>query len=84
MPISSEEYQKGKVVEGSSKLALNFLRAHKEQAFTQDEIIKGLNPNPTNESFIHFLSAMAPLQLQGLVERRQMSDDESDLYYKAT
>ena len=84
MPISSKDFQKGKVVEGSSKLALNFLLAHKEQAFTQDEIISGLNPNPTKESFIHFLSAMAPLQLQGLVERRQMSDDESDLYYKAT
>ena len=84
MPISSEEFQKGKVVQGSSNLALNFLRAHKEQAFTQDEIINGLNPNPTKESIIHFLSAMAPLQLQGLVERRQMSDDESDLYYKAT
>jgi hypothetical protein len=69
MPISADEFRKGKVVGGSSKFVLDFLRAHRDQAFTQDEIIKGVNPNPTPESFIHFLAAMAPLQLQGLVER---------------
>jgi hypothetical protein len=51
-------------------VGLEFLRSHRDQAFTQDEIIKGVNPDPTPESFIHFLAAMAPLQLDGLVERR--------------
>gem|GEM_PF-6270753 len=37
------------------------------------------------ESFIHFLAAMAPLQLQGLVERREVSTARgSELYYRAT
>jgi hypothetical protein len=80
MPISADEYMKGKVIDVSSKIVLNFLRAHRDQAFTQDEIIKGVNPNHTPESFIHFLAAMAPLQLQGLVERREISNE---LYYRA-
>lgn len=80
MPISADEFRKGKVVDGSSKFLLDFLRAHQDQAFTQDEIIKGVNPNPTPESFIHFLAAMAPLQLQSLVERREISNE---LYYRA-
>ena len=81
MPISIEEFQKGKIIDGSSKIVIDFLRAHRDQAFTQDEIIKGVNPNHTPESFIHFLAAMAPLQLQGLVERREISNE---LYYHAT
>lgn len=72
MPISLYEYQQGKVVDGSSKIVLDFLKSNRNQAFTQDEIIKGVNPNPTSESFIHFLTTMAPLQLQGLVERREV------------
>jgi hypothetical protein len=80
MPISADEFRKGKVVDGSSKFVLDFLRAHRDQAFTQDEIIKGVNPNLTPESFIHFLAAMAPLQLQGLVERSEISNE---LYYHA-
>lgn len=81
MPISLEEFNKGKVIDGSSKIVLDFLKAHHDQAFTQDEIIKAVNPNYTQESFIHFLAAMAPLQLQGLVERREVSNE---LYYRAT
>lgn len=81
MPVPLEEFNKGKIIEGSSKLVLDFLRAHRDQAFTQDEIIKAVNPNYTSESFIHFLAAMAPLQLQGLVERREISNE---LYYRAT
>ncbi len=84
MPISADEYKKGKVIDGSSKIVLDFLRSHRDQAFTQDEIIKGVNPNHTPESFIHFLAAMAPLQHHGLVERREISTDKgSDLYYRA-
>ena len=81
MPISVDEFQKGKFVDGSSTIVLNFLKSHRDQAFTQDEIIRGVNPDHTPESFIHFLAAMAPLQLQGLVERREISDE---LYYRAT
>lgn len=85
MPISTDEFQKGKIIDGSSKIVLDFLRSHRDQAFTQDEIIEAVNPHPTPESFIHFLAAMAPLQLQGLVERRQISTDkDSELYYRAT
>jgi len=84
MPISIDEYQQGKVVDGSSKIVLDFLKSNRNQAFTQDEIIKGVNPNPTSESFIHFLAAMAPLQLQGLVERREVrTTKDSELYYRA-
>ena len=68
MPISAGTFMNGKVLDGASKLVLDFLKAHQDQAFTQEEIIKAANPNPTPESFIHFLAAMAPLQLQGLVE----------------
>lgn len=81
MPISVDEFKKGKIIDGSSKIVLDFLRAHRDQAFTQDEIIKAVNPNYTQESFIHFLAAMAPLQHQGLVERREISNE---LYYSAT
>ena len=85
MPISIDQYQKGKIVEGSSKWVLEFLRSHKDKAFTQDEIIKGVNPNSTPESFIHFLAAMAPLQFHDLVERREITSDQgSELYYRAT
>jgi hypothetical protein len=80
MPISVDEYMKGEVVDGASKWVLKFLQAHSDQAFTQDEVIKGVNPNPTPESFVHFLAAMAPLQLQGLVERRSI---DNELYYHA-
>jgi hypothetical protein len=78
MPIPVEEFRKGKVVDGSSKIVLDFLRSHHDQAFTQDEIIKAVNPYHTPESFIHFFAAMAPLQLQGLVERRQISATDKD------
>lgn len=87
MPVSVEEFMKGKVIDGSSKFVLDFLRSHRDQAFTQDEIFKAVNPHPTPESIIHFLAAMAPLQLQGLVERRQISTDKDSpefLYYHAT
>ena len=75
-------------MDGSSKIVLEFLRSRRDQAFTQDEIIKAVNPHPTPESFIHFLAAVAPLQFQGLVERRQISDTEDEdsqelLYYHA-
>ena len=88
MPVSVEEFMKGKVIDGPSKIVLDFLRSHRDRAFTQDEIIKAVNPHPTPESFVHFLAAMAPLQLQGLVERRQISDTEDKdspelLYYHA-
>jgi hypothetical protein len=46
---------KGKVIDGSSKFVLDFLRSRRDQAFTQDEIIKAVNPHPTPESIIHFL-----------------------------
>ena len=85
MPISIEEFQEGKLVDGSSKIVLDFLLSHGDQAFTEEEIIKGVNPEPTPESFVHFLAAMAPLQFQGLVERRQISSaGSSELYYRAT
>jgi hypothetical protein len=75
-------------MDGSSKIVLEFLRSRRDQAFTQDEIIKAVNSHPTPESFIHFLAAVAPLQFQGLVERRQISDTEDKdsqelLYYHA-
>lgn len=85
MPISTDEFQKGNIIDGSSKIVLDFLTSHREQAFTQDEIIKGVNTNPTPESFIHFLAAMAPLQLQGLVKRREiLTPNGSELYYKTS
>jgi hypothetical protein len=61
MPVSVEEFMKGKVIDGSSKFVLDFSRSHRDQAFTQDEIIKAVNPHPTPESIIHFLAAMVPL-----------------------
>ena len=44
MPISIEEFMRGRVIDGSSKIILEFLRSHRDQAFTQDEIIKAVNP----------------------------------------
>ena len=85
MPISIEKFEEGNVVDGPSTIVLNFLKSNRNQAFTQDEIIKGVNPNPTPESFIHFLAAMAPLQFQGVVERREISTTKgAELYYRAT
>ena len=63
MSVSIDEFQKGIIVDGASKIVLDFLRSHRDQAFSQEEIMKGVNPNPTPDSFIHFLTAMAPLQL---------------------
>jgi hypothetical protein len=84
MPISIDEYQQGKVVDGSSKIVLDFLKSNRNQGFTQDEIIRGVNPNPTSESFIHFLTAMAPSSLQGLVKRREVrTTKDSELYYRS-
>lgn len=54
------------------KIVLDFLKLHTDEAFTQDEIIKGVNPNPAAESFIRFLAAMAPLKLNGPVKRREI------------
>jgi hypothetical protein len=85
-PISTEEFMKGKVIDGSSKIVLDFLKAHQDQAFTQDEIIDAVGSHPVSpESIMHFLAAMAPLQLQGLVERRLIisTDKDSELYYRA-
>ena len=85
MPLPVSEYLKGNIVDGSSKIVLDFLLAHRDQAFTQDEIIKGVNPNPTPESFVHFLAAMAPLQFHGVIERRKISSAKgSELCYHAT
>lgn len=85
MPISIDEFQQGNIVDGSSNIVLDFLRSNRNQAFTQDEIIKVMNPNPSPESFIHFLAAMSSLQVQGLVEMREISTAKgSELYYKAT
>jgi hypothetical protein len=86
MPVSTEEFIKDKVYDGSSKIVLDFLRAHHDQAFTQDEIIDAVGSHPVSpESIMHFLVAMAPLQLQGLVERRQIpTNNNSELYYQAT
>jgi hypothetical protein len=85
MPISIEEFQKGKVIDGSSKMILDFLKSNRYQAFIQDEIIKGVNPNPTAESFIHFLAAMGPLQFQGLVERPEvLTAKSSEFCYRST
>jgi hypothetical protein len=67
------KFQRGNIIVGSNKIVFDFLRSHLDLAFTQDEKIKGVNPNPPPESFIHFLAAMAPLQPQGLVERREIS-----------
>lgn len=84
MSVSIDEFQKGNIVDGASKIVLDFLRSHRDQAFSQEEIMKGVNPNPTPDSFIHFLAAMAPLQLHGLVERREISTAKgSELYYRA-
>jgi hypothetical protein len=85
MPISLNEFQKGNIIDGSSKIVRDFLSSHRDQAFTQDEIIKGVNPNPTTESFVHFLAAKAPLHLQGIGERREISTPNGpELYYLAT
>jgi hypothetical protein len=46
MPISIEEFQQGNIIDGSSKIVLDFLKSNRDQAFTQDEMIKGVNPNP--------------------------------------
>lgn len=81
MPISIEEFSRGKLIDGSRKIVLDFLQSHRDQAFTQDEIIRAVSPDYTKESFVHFLAAMAPLQHHGLVERREISDE---LYYHAT
>ena len=84
MSVSIDEFQKGNIVDGANKIVLDFLRSDRDQAFSQEEIMKGVNPNPTPDSFIHFLAAMAPLQLQGLVERREISTAKgSELYYRA-
>ena len=79
---------KGKVIDGSSKIVLDFLSSH-EQAFTRDEIIKEVNPHPTPE--FHPLSRCRwhRYRLQGQVERRQISDNDGKdspelLYYHAT
>lgn len=49
------------------------------------DIINAVNPYSSPESFIHFLAAMAPLQLQGLVERRMIpTNNDFELYYQAT
>ena len=62
-----------------------FLKSNLNQEFTQYEIVKAVNPNPTPQNFIHFLTAMAPFQLLGLVERRQiLAAGHSELYYQAT
>lgn len=81
MPIATDEYEKGKIIDGASKIVLEFLRSHRDHAFTQKEIIDAVGSKPvTSESIMHFLAAMAPLQLQGLVERRQIGNE---LYYRA-
>jgi hypothetical protein len=64
---------------------LDFLKSHSDEAFTQAEIIKGVNPDPTPESFIHFLAAIAPLQHHRLIERRELTTPKGpELYYVAT
>ncbi|HEX2305413.1 MAG TPA: hypothetical protein VHH33_03925 [Nitrososphaeraceae archaeon] len=37
MPISIDEFQKGNIVDRASKIVLDFLRLHRNQAFNQDE-----------------------------------------------
>lgn len=51
MPISVEEFMMGRVIDGYSKIVLEFLRSRRDQAFRQDEIINEVNPHPTPESF---------------------------------
>lgn len=86
MPISSEEFTKGKALDGPSKKILDFLTAHPEQAFTDEEIIQaGNGGRPVEaEHIIKFLAALAPLQFGGLVEGRLISKgNKMEFYYRA-
>gem|GEM_PF-6511643 len=38
-----------KLVDGSSKIVLDFLLSAGDEAFTREEVIKGVNPDPTPE-----------------------------------
>lgn len=42
MPITKEEFSKGRLITQAEKEVEKFLRSHPEQAFTTPEIMKGL------------------------------------------
>lgn len=77
MPISRDDFNKGALRPPQSALILNFLQNHKDKAFTDSDIIHGLDPEKTDSNLadqIYFMVSVTPLLHDQSVEFRMISD----------
>ncbi len=82
MPISRGEFDKGENTRILTFRILDLLQTHKDRAFTEEELIRALNPDfmaTGNEkeldvnSVLYFLISMSPLLYDRQVEYRVVS-----------
>lgn len=87
MPISINEFMKGRLEISVGNRILNFLRANPDMAYTEQEIINKVffeNYSGSAESNLVFNSAVSPLHIHELIEKRLVSTSEGlKAYYKA-
>ena len=82
MPISRDEYDRGQVQNEEAQLILNFLRQHRDMAFTSEEIVKAVYPDAgrLTVDYVRFRTSLIRLQAENLIETREISGTQSTYY----
>lgn len=85
MPISKEEFDKGRREEPIIDKIRDFLESNKDKAFTEDEILRRLYPEHTAWPIdrISFNSAVLILAYAGKIETRYITSSEGiQIYFR--
>lgn len=86
MPISKEEFDKGRSEDPIIDRIRDFLESNKDKAFTEDEIIRRLYPQHTAWPVdrVSFNSAVLILAYAGKIETRYVTTSEGlQIYFRA-
>lgn len=86
MPISKEEFDKGRREDPIIDKVREFLESNKDKAFTEDEILRRLYPEHTAWPVdrISFNSAVLILAYAGKIETRYVTTSEGiQIYFSA-
>lgn len=85
MPISKDEFDKGRTEDVIINKIQNFLESNKDKAFTEDEILRTLYPEHTAWPVdrISFNSAVLILAYAGKIETRYITTrDGVQIYFR--
>jgi hypothetical protein len=86
MPISKDEFDKGRREDPIIDKIQDFLGSNKDKAFTEDEILRRLYPDHTAwpGDRIGFHGAMLILAYEGKIETRYITTQSGvEIYFKA-